>query len=161
VHGTPVVGVVDGGAGDDVLLGSRGQDRFAGGAGDDILKGYAGADVLDGGTGHNTLTGGSGADIFYLSVFASGTVDRITDLIPGQDDIMFNHTAFHDSHIGAFPAAELRIGPAAADASDRFIYDDTSGKLYFDPDGNGAHSQPLIAVLAAGLALTASDFLFL
>ena len=161
VHGTPVAAVVDGGDGDDVLLGSRGQDRFSGGAGDDILKGYSGADVLDGGSGHNTLTGGAGADTFYFSVFASGTVDRITDFTPDQDLILIDHTAFHDSHIGAFPAGELRIGPAAADADDRFIYDDTSGKLYFDPDGNGIHSQHLIAMLAVGLALTASDFLFL
>jgi Ca2+-binding RTX toxin-like protein len=160
VHGTSI-GVVDGGAGDDVLLGGRGQDRFSGGAGDDILKGYSGADALDGGSGHNTLTGGAGADTFYFSVFGSGTVDRITDFTPGQDLILIDHIAFQDSHIGAFPAGELQIGPAAADADDRFIYDDTSGKLYFDPDGNGIHSQHLIAVLTTGLALTAGDFMFL
>jgi Ca2+-binding RTX toxin-like protein len=44
----------NGGDGNDILIGSRGNDTLSGGAGDDILIGNGGQDVLDGGTGNNT-----------------------------------------------------------------------------------------------------------
>ncbi len=51
-----VIGLTaDGGDGDDVLIGSAGNDTLNGGAGDDILIGGPGQDVLDGGTGDNIL----------------------------------------------------------------------------------------------------------
>jgi Ca2+-binding RTX toxin-like protein len=46
---------IDGGNGNDVLVGSAGNDTLTGGAGDDVLEGGPGADVLDGGTGDNVL----------------------------------------------------------------------------------------------------------
>jgi Ca2+-binding RTX toxin-like protein len=45
----------DGGDGDDILIGSPGNDTLLGGAGDDKLIGNGGADVLDGGPGDNIL----------------------------------------------------------------------------------------------------------
>jgi Ca2+-binding RTX toxin-like protein len=45
----------DGGDGDDILIGSPGNDVLAGGAGDDVLIGGAGLDVLDGGPGDNVV----------------------------------------------------------------------------------------------------------
>jgi Ca2+-binding RTX toxin-like protein len=47
--------VLDGGDGNDVLVGSPGHDTLLGGAGDDVLIGNGGADVLDGGPGDNVL----------------------------------------------------------------------------------------------------------
>jgi Ca2+-binding RTX toxin-like protein len=44
-----------GGDGDDVLIGSPGNDTLLGGAGDDVLNGNGGMDVLDGGPGDNTV----------------------------------------------------------------------------------------------------------
>jgi Ca2+-binding RTX toxin-like protein len=55
--------IFQGGAGDDVLDGSDGNDVFDGGAGDDVLLGNAGDDFLDGGTGDDILLGGAGNDI--------------------------------------------------------------------------------------------------
>lgn len=46
---------IDGGEGDDVLIGSAAPDTILGGDGDDVLMGGGGADVLDGGTGDNVL----------------------------------------------------------------------------------------------------------
>src|SRR5207253_1633187 len=46
---------IDGGDGDDVLLGSAGNDTILGGLGDDVLIGGAGSDVLDGGPGDNVV----------------------------------------------------------------------------------------------------------
>jgi Ca2+-binding RTX toxin-like protein len=45
----------NGGDGDDVLIGSAGNDTLSGGAGDDVLIGGGGQDILDGGTGNNIL----------------------------------------------------------------------------------------------------------
>ena len=44
---------LNGGDGDDVLVGSAGNDILNGNAGDDVLIGGPGQDVLDGGTGNN------------------------------------------------------------------------------------------------------------
>jgi Ca2+-binding RTX toxin-like protein len=46
---------VDGGDGDDVLVGSAGNDSLLGSNGDDILTGGGGQDSLDGGPGDNIL----------------------------------------------------------------------------------------------------------
>jgi Ca2+-binding RTX toxin-like protein len=46
---------VDGGQGDDVLIGSPGNDTLLGGAGDDVLIGGGGSDNLDGGSGNNVV----------------------------------------------------------------------------------------------------------
>jgi Ca2+-binding RTX toxin-like protein len=46
---------LDGGDGDDVLVGSAGNDVELGGAGDDVLLGGPGQDILDGGTGNNIV----------------------------------------------------------------------------------------------------------
>ena len=45
----------DGGDGDDVLIGSAGNDTLHGGAGDDVLIGGGGQDILDGGPGDNVV----------------------------------------------------------------------------------------------------------
>ena len=55
---TSVVLTLDGGAGDDVLLGSDGNDVLIGREGDDVLLGGPGLDVLDGGPGDNVLIQG-------------------------------------------------------------------------------------------------------
>ena len=45
----------NGGDGDDVLIGSPGNDTLTGGNGDDVLLGGGGQDVLDGGPGNNVV----------------------------------------------------------------------------------------------------------
>lgn len=60
--------LLSGGAGDDVLVGSRAGNRFLGGDGDDVMRGGAGGDrfdeyLLDENGGVDTVYGGPGADI--------------------------------------------------------------------------------------------------
>jgi len=51
-----VIGLTgDGGADDDILIGSGGADTLLGGDGDDVLSGGPGLDVLDGGAGNNVI----------------------------------------------------------------------------------------------------------
>jgi len=67
-------GTLQGGAGNDLLIGGDAPVTLSGGAGDDILVGGPGAALM---------TGGAGADLFVLA--ANGQVNRITDYDPAQD----------------------------------------------------------------------------
>ena len=53
----------------------------------------------------------------------------------------------------------FKIGPVAADVNDYLVYNNTSGALLYDADGNGAGVAVQIATLGANLALTNANFL--
>ena len=53
---------IEGGPGDDLLLGGFGPDLLRGGDGDDVLIGGPGADTLDGGPGEDVIIDGLGVD---------------------------------------------------------------------------------------------------
>jgi len=53
-------------AGDNLFIGTSGNDTLSGGAGNDTLNGGSGNDVLLGGTGQNELTGGEGQDTYVV-----------------------------------------------------------------------------------------------
>ena len=59
---------------------------------------------------------------------------------------------------GTLAADAFRIGAAAADATDRIIYNSATGALLFDADGSGAGAAVQFATLDTGLAMTASEF---
>jgi Ca2+-binding RTX toxin-like protein len=96
----------NGGDGDDVLIGSRGNDVLSGGAGDDILIGNGGQDVLDGGPGANV--------VFNAPTVAGNTVTA-TDGSPAASAALvaqFMASSFvtaGDGH-GAMPIADPSSG---------------------------------------------------
>ncbi len=53
---------IDGGKGDDIIMGSSGDDTIRGGSGDDIIFGGGGNDNIDGGRGNDIIMGGDGND---------------------------------------------------------------------------------------------------
>jgi Ca2+-binding RTX toxin-like protein len=55
VPANSVLLTLDGGDGDDVILGGGGNDTLLGGAGDDVLIGGPGSDTIDGGPGSNVV----------------------------------------------------------------------------------------------------------
>ena len=57
--------ILDGGAGDDTLIGGGGQNVLLGDTGDDSLVGNANDDELHGGDGNDTLRGLAGSDRLY------------------------------------------------------------------------------------------------
>ena len=59
---------------------------------------------------------------------------------------------------GALNAAFFHSGLAAADANDYIVYDNVTGKLYYDADGNGAAAKIQFAVIANHAVLTNADF---
>lgn len=143
----------------NVLDGNSGANRLRGLAGADTLTGGEGVDSLYGGAGHDRLTGGADADSF---VFATAVVavssDTITDFEHGIDKIRLDNavfTAFEST--GALPAGAFYVGGAAHDANDRIVYDNETGRLYYDADGNGALAQVLVAQLDGTPELSAGD----
>jgi len=82
---------LDGGDGDDVVLGGAGNDTLLGGAGDDVLIGGPGNDTIDGGTGSNIVLDSFRADTVRAGTFAgkewltahTRTLDGRTALVVG------------------------------------------------------------------------------
>jgi Ca2+-binding RTX toxin-like protein len=56
---------VNGGSGNDTLIGAEGNDYLDGREGNDYLYGREGNDTLNGGAGNDTLLGGDGNDYLY------------------------------------------------------------------------------------------------
>lgn len=75
-------------AGDDMMRGDAGDDRLSGGRGKDILFGDDGADRLDGGRGDDMLHGGTGADAFIFLARPDGRAD--TDTVADYDAAEFD-----------------------------------------------------------------------
>lgn len=100
--------------------------------GDDTLIGNRYNDTLIGGAGRDTLTGGGGADLFVLE----GGPDRITDFNPDQGDMLVISQQ-------TFPAAaplvtrthDSRLLPSVSRVRAPFIYDISTGNLYFNANG--------------------------
>ncbi|MEA3015116.1 MAG: serralysin [Sphingomonadales bacterium] len=127
------------------------------------LYGTAGANVLDGKGGNDLLTGGAGADIFaFTTALGAGNVDTVADFALGTDKIALDAAVFSGlGGLGSFKAAAFFTGTAAHDADDRIIYNNATGQLFYDADGNGAAAAVQFATLSSGLSLNASDFLVL
>lgn len=161
-----------GGAGSDTLgsieglIGGTTSDRLVGNALDNILWGNAGSDTLNGGdgfdqlrggTGKDTLTGGAGADwfVFDTTPASSSNRDTVADFVSGTDTLQFSQAIFAGlatAPLGALAADAFWSGAgvtAAHDATDRFIYNTTTGLLYYDADGTGAAAATVVALLGA------------
>lgn len=85
----------EGGEGDDVVFGERGNDILRGGPGNDQLFGGIGDDLLEGGPGNDRLIGGFGADSIDGGegddyVRGDSTIDRIFDSGGGNDTLSYS-----------------------------------------------------------------------
>ena len=77
---------LEGGAGNDLLIGDYGDNVIFGGAGDDQLNGRFGDDTLEGGAGADTLEGGGNSDTAsYASSDAAVTVSLWAGVASGGD----------------------------------------------------------------------------
>jgi Ca2+-binding RTX toxin-like protein len=126
-----------------------------------VLSGGAGSDVITGGLGNDILSGGTGADFFVFNAVlsAANNVDMITDFTARDDTIRLENAIFTAlTRTGTLNANFFRLGTAAADNNDYIIYDENSGSLWYDADGNGAGAQVLFATLTNNETLTRNDF---
>jgi Ca2+-binding RTX toxin-like protein len=113
-------GVVNGDAGEDLLLGGQAADQFSGGSEDDEIVGGAGDDTVEGGAGGDLLSGGDGArDRLIYSRSGEGVTVNLGngltgggeargDVIDGFEDV--SGSAFNDMLVGSGEANRLSGG---------------------------------------------------
>ncbi len=134
-----------------------------GNSGKNSLSGGDGNDTLNGGLGSDTLTGGAGADTFIFNTkLGSSNIDRVKGFSVADDTFLLDDDIFTKAGaVGHLAAAAFHIGTAAHDLDDRIIYDKTTGKLFYDADGNksGGVAAIQFALLDIGLTtMKATDF---
>ena len=124
-----------------------------------MLVGNAGANLLNGGLGADTLLGLGGADTFaFTTALGGGNVDALNDFVHGTDKIALDDAIFDQLVPGALNPSLFHVGATATDEDQRILYDQATGNLYYDADGNGAGAAVLFATLPNLPVLTASDF---
>lgn len=118
--------LIDAGSGNDTVQGGGGNDIILGRDGDDELNGGGGLDILIGGRGADRLVGGPGSDLLFGGVFASNT--------DGGDPI----ESFRDdaTDLQAVQALWLNPGAPIADRADDIENLDAFFSKLFDDQAN-------------------------
>jgi 2',3'-cyclic-nucleotide 2'-phosphodiesterase (5'-nucleotidase family) len=150
------------GTGNDLnnrIEGTELSNTLRGAGGDDNLFGYAGNDLLAGGTGSNRYYGGEGEDTFRFDALVSrDNVNRIYDFATDEDRIELDLQIFTAlGETGPVAVSAFRLGASAVTSTQHLLYDQASGKLFYDADGAGGEKAAGIGQLSAGTALTADD----
>ena len=99
VSGASALLSLDGGNGNDILVGGPGNDTISGGAGDDLLIGGDGIDTLDGGPGDDTLIQGENNTDGLVS--DSSWLTEHAHLVAGKTVVDFGAKSY------TLPAADL------------------------------------------------------
>lgn len=146
-----------------MVFGSVNNDVLTTGVGSQFLFGFDGDDVLNGGLGSDQLFGGNGADRFVFDTkLGAGNVDAI-DFNHAQGDVIALKLtifgALKPTQTWGIEESAFHIGKAAHDSNDRIVYDQETGALYYDRDGNGAAAAVKFAALQPGTDLHHSDFM--
>jgi Ca2+-binding RTX toxin-like protein len=137
------------------LLNLQGNDL------NNVLVGNNANNIINGGNGNDTLTGGAGKDFFDFSSFRAQkpSIDTITDFDSQQDSIRLSLSAFTAlSQVGALNSDFFVAGTAAKDANDFILYDSSTGKVFYDADGNGSGKPVEFITLTGTPSLLFSDF---
>ncbi|MCK9249725.1 MAG: hypothetical protein M0P31_12230 [Solirubrobacteraceae bacterium] len=135
----PDIETVGGSAGDDVIVGSPGDDILWGGDGDDVIHGLAGDDQLSGDDGDDTIDGGPGADRI-----AGGCMSDVLIGGPGAD--RFYSDASPLSTCGFALRSPLDRIEAADGEKDALIFCQETG----DPAGDVANVDANDPVTSSG-----------
>jgi hypothetical protein len=136
------------------------------------LSGLAGNDTITASLLGSTVIGGDGADVITFA--ATGTAgdtlvlnslvgaDTIVSFIAADDSINVSKAVFAGvGAIGALATGEFEAGAglvAAATATGRFVYNTTTGALFYDADGSAAVAPVLVATLTGIPSLAFGDF---
>jgi Ca2+-binding RTX toxin-like protein len=145
------------------ITGNTGANVLDGGTGNDTLSGGDGNDTLVGGAGNDALTGGADADTFWFNVApnASSNLDTITDFESDVDKLQFSKAVFAALAPigGALVESQFASGvfSAGQDATDRIVYNTSTGALYYDADGSGIGAAVQVALLGSAPTLLYSD----
>jgi serralysin len=150
-----------GNSGHNVLTGNSAANTLTGESGNDTIRGGTGDDRIFGGRGNDSLRGEGGTDRFYFDtpLNASTNVDDLVNFTPADDWILLEQDIFSGiASSGVLSASAFRLGTTAQDASDRILYDQATGRIFYDPDGAGGAAAILFATVNDGTAVTNADF---
>jgi Ca2+-binding RTX toxin-like protein len=110
---------IDGGDGNDEIVGSTDPDKLSGGPGNDVINAQAENDLVEGGSGNDSLTGSEGNDTLVggpgADSFSAGYGNDVLDADDGEADTSFNggpdtDTLYYDLGIDPSPSAvEVKI----------------------------------------------------
>lgn len=140
--------------------GGSSADRLTGTSGNDLIEGKAGDDMLWGKEGSDVLIGGAGKDAFTFDTkLGPKNVDIIVDFDVANDTIRLNDTIFTKLDHGNLKASAFVLDDHAHDRSDRILYDQDTGFLFYDKDGTGSSQAVHFATIENKAALTFADFL--
>lgn len=138
-EGGPGNDVVFGERGNDILRGGEGNDQLYGGIGDDLLEGGPGNDLLSGGFGADGIDGGPGNDF----VRGDGTQDEIVDTGPETDTDTLSYATGVTPGFGnaqGYPKFDTEHSGFPSTTSERGVYLNLSSNLGDNgvaPNGGG------------------------
>ncbi|MBN3889268.1 MAG: hypothetical protein HWQ43_08850 [Nostoc sp. JL31] len=140
----------------DNIVGSNGNDTLSGGYGyNDYSLSHPGLSDND------TFYGGDGIDTFFFhSIYNEEGIERVYDFNATNELIQVSAAGFGGGlSVGSLKTSQFTLGTSATTSNQRFIYDFTTGALYFDSDGSaGVETQVQFAQLSPGLTLTENNF---
>lgn len=135
-------------------------NTITGSTGKNTLSGGTGNDTLNGGLGIDKLFGGADDDTFVFNTkLGSTNIDVIDDFVVADDRIVLDDDIFTKvGSVGDLTASAFYIGAKAHDTNDRIIYDQLTGKLWYDADGSNSGTAVQFALLDKALKMTMADF---
>lgn len=131
---------------------------LVGNASNNVISGSNGNNVLVGGAGNDYLTGLGGADTFHFAETGIGNTDTIADFNSAQGDKISLDAGVFAGFGPSVDGAEFQNGTVATGNQATILYDQATGRIFYDADGAGAGAAVLFAQLTPGTALSASDF---
>lgn len=128
---------------------------------DNSVSGSAGNNVIAGGAGRDFLTGLGGADTFHFAHTGVANADTIQDFLGSQGDKISLDAGIFTGFGATIEGAEFQAGTVATGNQATILYDQATGRVFYDADGAtaGGADAVLFAQLQPGTALSASDFL--
>ncbi|WP_135506368.1 calcium-binding protein [Roseovarius aestuariivivens] len=130
---------------------------------DNTIVGNPFENTIIGRAGNDTLRGQAGSDTFVFDrVFGPTNVDRIVDFNTNEanegDLLKFKSSLLGGGLTAGLLSADNFVqGTQASDADDRFVFDQSSGELWFDVDGTGASQQFLLATFDQNASVEAAN----
>jgi Ca2+-binding RTX toxin-like protein len=142
------------------ITGDSDGDRLRGTSGSDLIDGKGGDDTIWAKNGSDILSGGSGEDAFVFDTKPGSTnFDTILDFSPDEDTIRLNDSVFTVLEQGSLSTGNFVIGDAAKGSDDYIIYNNKTGALSYDVDGNGSAAAVQFGVIDNLAKLAASHFI--
>lgn len=134
--------VLDGGSGNDILIGDKGNDTLYGDIGDDIIYGGKGSDTINGDEGEDILVGGEGSDEIVggrdNDILIAGettlSANAIKNMVTsGTIDLSeFETTKMENNTLSGGSGNDVLIGDIGNDE----IYGETGNDIIFGGKGN-------------------------